>query len=144
MDPSPAGFSRHGDPPGKNTGVGCQPSSQTAYIVLKKMSFRVRHSWGPIWVLLLSSYGTLFKLPRLPSHFHKMETIIKRRQSMYRTLNSFWWGFPCVTSGKEPTCQCRRHKRWGSITGLGRSPGGGHGNPLQYSCLENPVDRGAW
>ena len=28
--------------------------------------------------------------------------------------------------------------------GLGRSPGGGHGNPLQYSCLENPMDRGAW
>ena len=32
----------------------------------------------------------------------------------------------------------------GSILGLGRSPGGGHGNPLQYSCLENPMDRGAW
>ena len=30
------------------------------------------------------------------------------------------------------------------IPGLGRSPGGGHGNPLQYSCLENPRDRGAW
>ena len=32
----------------------------------------------------------------------------------------------------------------GSIPGPGRSPGGGHGNPLQYSCLENPIDRGAW
>ena len=32
----------------------------------------------------------------------------------------------------------------GSIPGSGRSPGGGHGNPLQYSCLENPIDRGAW
>ena len=32
----------------------------------------------------------------------------------------------------------------GLIPGLGRSPGGGHGNPLQYSCLENPTDRGAW
>ena len=31
-----------------------------------------------------------------------------------------------------------------SIPGLGRSPGEGHGNPLQYSCLENPMDRGAW
>ena len=30
------------------------------------------------------------------------------------------------------------------ILGSGRSPGGGHGNPLQYSCLENPMDRGAW
>ena len=32
----------------------------------------------------------------------------------------------------------------GSISGLGRSPGGGNGNPLQYSCLENPMDRGVW
>ena len=32
----------------------------------------------------------------------------------------------------------------GSIPGMGRSPGGGHDNPLQYSCLENPMDRGGW
>ena len=32
----------------------------------------------------------------------------------------------------------------GSIPGLGRSPGAGNGNPLQYSCLENPMGRGAW
>ena len=32
----------------------------------------------------------------------------------------------------------------GSIPGSGRYPGGGHGNPLQYSCVENPMDRGAW
>ena len=51
------------------------------------------------------------------------------------------WG---SASGKEPTCQCRRRKRCGFVPGSGRSPGGGHGNPLQYSCLENPMDRGAW
>ena len=45
------------------------------------------------------------------------------------------WGL----SGKEPTCQCRRR---GSIPGLGRSPGEGDGNPLQYSFLGNPMDRG--
>ena len=45
--------------------------------------------------------------------------------------------FPGGASGKEPACQCKR-------PGSGRSPGGGHGNPLQYSCLENPMDRGAW
>ena len=49
-------------------------------------------------------------------------------------------GFLGGTHGKEPACQCRRHKS----PGLGRSPGGGHGNPLWYSCLENPMDRGAW
>ena len=53
-------------------------------------------------------------------------------------------GFPGGVSGKEPTSQGRRHKRHRFSPWLGRSPGGGHGNPLQYSCLENPRDRGAW
>ena len=53
-------------------------------------------------------------------------------------------GFPGGTSGKEPACQCRRQRDMGPIPGLGRSSEGGHGNPLQYSCLENPMDRGAW
>ena len=48
------------------------------------------------------------------------------------------------TSGKEPACQCRRLRDVGSIPKSGRSPGGWHGYPLQYSCLENPMDRGAW
>ena len=39
---------------------------------------------------------------------------------------------------------CRNSGDLGSIAGLGWSPGGGHGNPLQYSCLENPMERGAW
>ena len=48
-------------------------------------------------------------------------------------------------SGEEPVCQCRRDVRdAGSIPGSGKSPEGGHGNPLQYSCLENPMDRGVW
>ena len=53
-------------------------------------------------------------------------------------------GFPGGTSGKEPACQCRRQRFTGFISGLGRSPEGGHSNPLQYSCLENPKHRGAW
>ena len=48
------------------------------------------------------------------------------------------------SSGKEPACQCRRLRDVGSISGSGRTPGGGHGNPLHYSYLENPMDRGAW
>ena len=43
-----------------------------------------------------------------------------------------------------PTTQERDARDMASIPGLGRSPGGGHGNPLQSSCLENPMDRGAW
>ena len=51
--------------------------------------------------------------------------------------------FPGGAIGNEPSCQCRKRKRY-LIPGSGRSPGGGQGNSLQYSCLENPMDRGAW
>ena len=44
----------------------------------------------------------------------------------------------------EPVCDTGDARNMGSIPGLGRFPGRGHGNPLQYSCLENPTDRGAW
>ena len=50
-------------------------------------------------------------------------------------------GFPGDLVGKESTCNAGDP---GSISGSGRSPGGGHGNPFQYSCLENPKHRGAW
>ena len=53
-------------------------------------------------------------------------------------------GFPGGTNGKEPAWQCRRHRDAGSIPGSEWSPGGEHGNPLQHSCLKNPMDRGAW
>ena len=65
-------------------------------------------------------------------------------------MASFWstvnvLGFPGGASGKEPTCQRRLDVRDAdSNPGLGRSLGGGHGNPLQYFCLENPMDSGAW
>ena len=50
-------------------------------------------------------------------------------------------GFPGGSEDKASTCNAGDP---GLIPGLGRSPGEGNGNPLQYSCLENPVDRGAW
>ena len=43
-----------------------------------------------------------------------------------------------VASGKEPACNVEDIRDVGSIPGSGRSPGGGHGNPLRYFCLENP------
>ena len=45
---------------------------------------------------------------------------------------------------KNPPTSAGDIRNLGLIPGLGRSPGGGHDNPLQYSCLENPTDRGAW
>ena len=50
-------------------------------------------------------------------------------------------GFPGGLDGKASACNVGDP---GSIPGLGRSPGEGNGNPLQYSCLENPVHGGAW
>ena len=50
-------------------------------------------------------------------------------------------GFPDSSVGKESACDAGDP---GSIPGSGRSPGEGNGNPLQYSRLENPTDRGAW
>ena len=45
---------------------------------------------------------------------------------------------------KNPPASAGDIRDLDSIPGLGRSPGGGHSNPLQYSCLENPMNRGAW
>ena len=53
-------------------------------------------------------------------------------------------GFPWWLSGKESACDAEDEGDVGSIPGSGTSSGGGHGNPLQYSCLGNPMDRGAW
>ena len=49
--------------------------------------------------------------------------------------------YPDGSDGKE---SARNAGDLGSNPGSGKSPGAGHGNPLQYSCLENPMDRGAW
>ena len=50
-------------------------------------------------------------------------------------------GFPSGSHGKESACNAGN---MGSVPGLGRSPGEGNDSPLQDSCLENPMDRGAW
>ena len=52
-----------------------------------------------------------------------------------------YMGFP---GGSEVKASAWNAGDLGSIPGLGRSPGEGNGNPFQYSCLENPIDRGAW
>ena len=86
-------------------------------------------------------------------------TILLTTANHYLSLNLFAdskvkdWGFPGGASGKESACQKKKKnlpanagdlRDVGLIPGSGRSPGGGHDNPLWYSCLENPTDRGAW
>ena len=58
-----------------------------------------------------------------------------------QATHSSIFGFPGGSDGKESTCNVGDP---GSMTRLGRSPGGEDDNPLQYSCLDKPMDRGAW
>ena len=78
--------------------------------------------------------------------------------SMDRSLSKFWeivkdWEAWCAAShgvteldnnNKVRPIEQQQQRGEGSIPGSGRSPGGGHGNPFQCSCLENSMDRGAW
>ena len=67
-----------------------------------------------------------------------MAMVIHGNQTlMYDVINTL----PCGSDGKESVCNVGD---LGSIPGLGRSPGGGHGNPLQCSCLENAMDHGSF
>ena len=65
---------------------------------------------------------------------------------LFRNYCYFCLGFPggTVVKKKKPPATAGDPRDAGLISGPGKSPGGGNGNPLQYSCLENPMDRGAW
>ena len=82
------------------------------------------------WLNLLEVQGTLKNL--LQHHSSKA--------SIFSAL-SFLYNFPGGSDGKVSAYNAGD---LGSIPGLGRSPGEGNGTPLQYSCLENPMDGGAW
>ena len=68
---------------------------------------------------------------------HKLESRLLEEISTTSDMQMM----PCSSVGKESACSAGDPS---SIPGPGRSPGEGNGNSLQYSCLENPMDRGAW
>ena len=74
-----------------------------------------------------------------PSGLQSMGSQRIRHDSVTNT-----WDSQLALMVKNPPAKAGDMRDTGSISGSGRSPGGGHGNPLQYSCLENPRDRGAW
>ena len=71
-------------------------------------------------------------------------SLIKRGRISYKTTYTKSGASQVVLVVKNPPANAGDTGDVGSIPGLGRSPRGGHGNPLQYSCLENPTDRGTW
>jgi len=62
----------------------------------------------------------------------------------FNTLSMFVMGFPCGTVVNNPSANARDERDTGPIPVSGRSSGVGNGNPLQYTCLENSMDREAW
>ena len=70
-----------------------------------------------------------------------MFTCILPFHSKKLSLNVVTYCFPGSSDDKEPACNVGE---LGSVPGLARSPGDGDGNRLQYSCLDNPLDKGAW
>ena len=105
------------DSPGKNTGMGC-------HFLLQCM--RVKNETEVTQSCLTLSDSVDCSPPGSSVH------------GIFRATHSNILGLPGSSAGKESPCNAGD---LGSIPGLGRSPGGGHGNSLQYSCLENPHGR---
>ena len=108
----------------------------------------------PAYIALFTSAGkSVSGSNMLPKHSDfltittgilKVEAVGKKRWVFWATSNLLGvvgWGFPGGSDGKESACHAGDLSL---IPGSGRSPGGGNGNPLQYSCLVNPLDRRAW
>ena len=104
-----------------------------------------------------SSSLTRKRLPQSPlhtwstSHAHHSEGVACHPPQVEQVglvfalaLGNMYLLRPRWLSGKESACSAGDAGDWGSIPGSGRSPGGGNGNPLQCSCLENSTDRGPW
>ena len=102
-------------------------------------------TWVALYIVSLSTHP-LGKILFISS-FHLTAKLIDIFQSTWVLI--IWLhftlrGFPDGSAAKESACNAGDAGDLGSIPGLGRFPGAGNGNPLQYSCLENPMDRGAW
>ena len=76
--------------------------------------------------------------------FHVLRTVTRFLGGHLGHRSDFLWASQVALMVKNPPANARELTDLGLILGLGRSPGGRHGNPLQYSCLENSMDRGAW
>ena len=74
----------------------------------------------------------------------RLQSVGSQESDTTQRLNNSIWCYEGFPGGSEVKASACNAGDLGSIPGSGRSPGEGNGNPLQYSCLENPKDRGAW
>ena len=102
-----------------------------------------RSRWISYFAMTVSS--SLKPLVHLRSY---LTLILGSKQWGRKSIEIEWdqvtWVFPGVSVVRNPPPKAGDIRDVGSIPGSGRSPGGGNGNPLQYFCLENPMDRGTW
>ena len=93
-------------------------------------------------MIRLHNAANMLKLTGFKYHFHEgiLRYVSYISIKLFLNISKAVVGFPRWLSNKESACQ---PKDPGSTPGLGRSPGEGKDNPVQYSCLENPMDRGA-
>ena len=99
----------------------------------------------PLWAQLPAGlFGDAEELVYVPEDLTVKREVRQRVGLSETSLYTTTWPSQMVLVVKNPPANVRDIRDAGSIPGLGRSPGGGHGHPLQYSCLENPMDRGAW
>ena len=86
---------------------------------------------------------TYYAEAHMATHFPQATRELHTCFSLLSHSSLLAWGFSKGSVGKESAC-ARVTGDVGLNPGSGRSPGGGHGNPFQYSCLGNPMDRGTW
>ena len=154
MDCSLPGSSVHGDPPGKNTGVGCQilcqrifpiqgsnPGLLHCWRILYHLSHQGSHYTKKEQFIYLSSY---FGLWGCSYFFFSIVNSVENHSytSSFMQIYKVFMNFPGGSDGKESVCNVGDQ---GLIHGLGKFPGEGNSNPLQYSCLANPMyGGGSW
>ena len=146
LDFKPTRLPVHRDSPGKNTGMDWHDLLQGIFPTQEL-------NWHLLCLLLYkqilypkSHQGTQSLLQLSP--FYRQENRLREIKLLAQGQNlnpgSPTPGFPGGSLVKNPPATAGDIKRHGLIPESGRSPGWGHGSPLQYSCLENPVDRGTW
>ena len=129
------------DSPGKNTGVGC-------HFLLQCMKVKSERAVAQLCPTLCDPMDC--SLPGSSMGFARQEywSGVPLPSLTETLLVDFQFLLPSLmssgASGKEPACQCRRLRDTGLIPETGRSTGVGNGNPPQYSCLGNPMDRRTW
>ena len=134
IDYSPLGSSVHGDPPGKNIGVGSHFLCEGIFPT-QRSNLGLPYCRETLHPLYTSFYSIVYNRQTLMFSYNHI------KENIQYVLSKNTWGFPCSSVSKESACSAGDP---GSIPGLGRPPAEGNGNPLQYPCLENPMDRGAW